>query len=160
MKNHNSKGIFFLIIGILFLSLTSCARPYPKEPTDVALAFYMALIEQDYDGAKKYCTDNFIAKEFNPMQSMMKTMANMAPTPKPETDKKDRKKMKEFLDTILGGAFQSSVDGNEARIWVSGQDLKKTVLVKEGAKWKLDRTEVDESAMQEAMKNMMKQFGK
>ncbi|MFH1514463.1 MAG: hypothetical protein ABIG42_03290, partial [bacterium] len=61
---------------------------------------------------------------------------------------------------ILGGAFQSSVDGNEARIWVSGQDFNKTVLVKEGAKWKLDRTEVDESAMQEAMKNMMKQFGK
>jgi len=130
-----TASAMLVLMGIAIFAVAGCSKPYPSDPMEVIFNFTMDIINQDFDGAKGYCTQNFIDKEFNAVKSMMKKMTEM-----PEASK-----------------FQSSQEGDTVKIWVIGQESRKTVLIRAEGKWKIDRTESDFS--DEDAIEMMKRLG-
>lgn len=124
-------------MGIVAFSSAGCSAPYPSDPMEVFMSFSLALVDKDFDSAKNYCTQNYIDNEFNTAQSMLKTMANMSDQ----------------------NSFQSSIDGDVVKIWASGQESIKVVLVNEKDKWKIDRTESKSEFSEEDAIRMMKGLG-
>ena len=143
MKFLYARVALFFIIGILLLSLLGCSKQYPKDPTDVVIAFFMALFEKDYNGAKRYCTNNFISNDFNSIQSTMKDVTDAMNNP--VFDNEVHKKMEMIIKSGYED-LQSTIIGNEAHIEGFNDEATKFILVKDGPKWKLDRTETYEAA--------------
>lgn len=137
----SAVSTMLVLMGIAIFAAAGCSKPYPSDPMDVVLNFTMDIANQNFDGAKRYCTQNFLDKEFNAAQSMMKTMANMAELP--EISKEDKKEAEEFMREMFASMFQSSQEGDTVKVWVKGQEFSKTVLIREKGKWKIDRVESD-----------------
>lgn len=147
-----------VLMAIAIFAAAGCSKPYPSDPMDVVLNFTLDIVNQDFDGAKRYCTQNFLDKDFNAAQSMMKTIANM--TEMPKASKEDTKKAEELMKDMFANMFQSSQEGDTVKVWVTGQEFSKTVLIREKGKWKIDRVEVESEFTDEDAINMMKGMGK
>jgi hypothetical protein len=143
-----------ILIPLMVMALITACSPYPSSPEKVIMAFSEAVAKGDMKKAESFCSDKL---KDSPEFVQMKQFMSMAPDSgaRPNMSKEDKKQLKD-LQNDMKGMYQSSIEGNTAKVWMQGVSFVKYTFVKEGMKWKLDGIEINESEMMKSVDQMMK----
>lgn len=124
--------IFIESLSVIFaLILISGCSTYPNSPTGVFIRFGKAISESNWTEAEKYCTGEFASKELAFMKKGQELAGGFMPMDRFKENFKQ-------TDKELQDRFESSIDGDTAKVWLKEAGFAKFKFKKIGGKWKLD----------------------
>jgi hypothetical protein len=139
----------------MVILVNGCGGPYPASPDQVLVEFSKALVNQDMKKAESFCTKKFKSSpDFAQAKLAMSSMPK--PPESPKMSKDEKKEANDFVNTMMAGAFESSIEGKTAKVWMKDMKFMTYLLVKESGRWKLDGYEMDQTEMMNSLQNMMK----
>lgn len=153
------RGIICLLsitlLSCMFVIMANgCGGPYPATPDQVLVEFSKALVNQDMKKAESFCTTKF--KSSPDFAQAKQAMSSMPKPPTGDMSKDQKKETDEMMNSMMAGAFESSIEGKTAKVWMKDMKFMTYLLVKESGRWKLDGYEMNQSEMMNSLQNMMK----
>lgn len=154
---RNQRIICLISISLLSLFMVilanGCGGPYPASPDKVLVEFSKAVVNGDMKKAESFCTKKFkTSSDFTNAKQAMDSMPKVTDQNMSEDQKK---KAEEFMNSMIGN-FESSIEGQTAKVWMKDMKFMTYLLVKEGGRWKIDGYEMNQTEMMNSIQGMMK----